>query len=84
MAGPGPPGVASYLRGGLPPPGELTLKGTPMADLEKTIQIIFYGDDQIGKTITGISRNLDSLGSKAASATQPPFFAWSNSFSHSV
>ena len=42
-----------------------------MADLEKTIKIIFYGDDQVGKTITGISGNLDSLGSKAASATQP-------------
>lgn len=42
-----------------------------MADLEKTIQIIFYGDDQVGKTITGISGSLDSLGSKAASATQP-------------
>jgi len=42
-----------------------------MADLEKTIEIIFYGDDRIGNTITGISGQLDSLGSRAASATQP-------------
>ncbi len=42
-----------------------------MADIEKTIAIIFEGDDRIGKTISGLSKNLDSLGSTAASATQP-------------
>jgi len=42
-----------------------------MADLEKTIKIIFYGDDQVGKTITGISGGLENLGSKASAATQP-------------
>ena len=42
-----------------------------MADLSKTVEIIFEGDDRVGKTITGISGSLESLGGKAVSATQP-------------
>ena len=42
-----------------------------MADLEKTVSIIFEGDDRVGKSISGISSNLESLGGKAVSATQP-------------
>lgn len=42
-----------------------------MADFEKTIAIIFEGDDRVGKTIGSISSGLDDLGSRAASATQP-------------
>ena len=42
-----------------------------MADLEKTVSIIFSGDDRIGKTIAGISGSIDSLGSRISTATQP-------------
>jgi TP901 family phage tail tape measure protein len=42
-----------------------------MADFEKTIAIIFEGDDRVGKTISGISSGLDDLGSRVQTATQP-------------
>jgi TP901 family phage tail tape measure protein len=42
-----------------------------MADLEKTVAIIFEGDDRIGKTVTNLGSQLDTIANKTATATQP-------------
>ena len=42
-----------------------------MADLEKTVKIIFAGEDQISKTINSIGGGLDSLSANVVKATQP-------------
>ena len=42
-----------------------------MADLEKTVAIIFQGDDRLSRSITTMSRSLDNFGGKVVSATQP-------------
>ena len=42
-----------------------------MADLEKTVSILFKGVDEISGTLTSISGNLSSFGGSLESATQP-------------
>jgi len=42
-----------------------------MADLEKTVAIIFQGEDKLSKSITTMSGSLDKFGGKVVSATQP-------------
>ena len=42
-----------------------------MPDLKKTVEILFYGTDQVGKSITNIGSDLDSLSSSVTNATQP-------------
>ena len=42
-----------------------------MADLEKTVKIIFAGEDQISKTINSIEGGLNSLAGNVQTATQP-------------
>lgn len=45
-----------------------------MADLEKTVKILFNGDDQISKTISSISSNVSDFGSKMGDIADP----WAN------
>lgn len=40
-------------------------------DLEKTVKIIFAGEDEISKTIASIGKGFDTLGYKLSGATQP-------------
>jgi TP901 family phage tail tape measure protein len=42
-----------------------------MADLEKTVSVLFKGDDKISSTMQSISGNLGSFGNKIESSTQP-------------
>ena len=42
-----------------------------MADLEKTVKIIFSGEDTLSQTINDMERGLNSLGANVTSATQP-------------
>ena len=42
-----------------------------MADLQKTVEILFMGTDKTGSVITGISKNIDQFSGKIESATQP-------------
>lgn len=42
-----------------------------MADLSKTVEIIFDGTDRTGKTIGSVGRNLDTLTNKVGSVTGP-------------
>jgi len=42
-----------------------------MADLKKTVELIFNGTDRTGSTIASVGRNLDSLTDKAGSITGP-------------
>ena len=42
-----------------------------MADLQRTIEIVFQGTDNVGGTITGVSKNLDAFADKAQAITGP-------------
>ena len=42
-----------------------------MADLQKTVEILFMGTDKTGSVIAGISKNIDQFSGKIESATQP-------------
>src|SRR5690554_4128139 len=42
-----------------------------MADLKKTVELIFNGTDKTGSSIASVGRNLDSLTDKAGSITGP-------------
>ena len=42
-----------------------------MADVKRTIEVLIRGNDQVSKTITGISSGLDSFGNKVSSVTGP-------------
>ena len=42
-----------------------------MADLEKTVKIIFAGEDQLSKSIKDIEGGLNALGANVSKATQP-------------
>jgi TP901 family phage tail tape measure protein len=42
-----------------------------MADLEKTVAIVFRGVDDLSGTVSRLSSSVDSFGGKVASATQP-------------
>lgn len=42
-----------------------------MTDLEKTVKIIFAGEDQVSKAINSVGKGLDSLSGNVVKATQP-------------
>ena len=42
-----------------------------MADLEKTVEIIFSGTDTVSKTMMTVTGSLDKFASKTRSMTQP-------------
>ena len=42
-----------------------------MADLKKTIEIVFEGDNRIGKTIDAIGRDFDAVGGSITGFTGP-------------
>jgi len=42
-----------------------------MADLQKTIQVIYAGEDKISGTLKSMGSNIDAFGRNVASATQP-------------
>lgn len=42
-----------------------------MADLEKTVAIVFQGDDRLSPALTSLSKGIDSFGSRVVGITQP-------------
>jgi len=42
-----------------------------MADVKRTVEVLIQGNDQISKTITGVTSGLDSFGGKVQSVTGP-------------
>src|SRR5690606_2333014 len=47
------------------------MPGENMADLKKTVELIFGGVDNTGNAISSVGRNLDSLANKAGDITSP-------------